>query len=85
MLCSVIFSRVVMRYKYNVWGSPMDDLFASLFLWPVVLAQLEMCADTDGKDAPAYWASTDEMIETLKQSEDTAALPSKVVAETATA
>jgi hypothetical protein len=64
-LCIVIHLRVEMRQKYNVFGSPIDDISASLVMHPFVLAQCAMMADTDGKDAPRYYASADEMIQEM--------------------
>merc|ERR1719473_2296145 len=61
-LCLVIHLRVEMRQKYNVFGSPVDDIFASLILYPFVLSQAVMMADTEGKDAPLYFASAEEVI-----------------------
>jgi len=61
-LCLVIHLRVEMRNKYNVFGSPIDDIFASLILYPFVLSQAVMMADTEGKNAPLYFASADEVI-----------------------
>jgi choline-glycine betaine transporter len=55
----VIFARAEMRRIYNVWGSYVDDLYVSIFGFPVVLAQLQMAAETDNKDAPTYFASAD--------------------------
>lgn len=55
----VIFARAEMRRVYNVWGSYVDDLYCSVFGFPVVLAQLQMAAETDNKDAPTYFAATD--------------------------
>ena len=51
-----------MRLKENIYGSPIDDLFASLIGWPFVLAQMQMHASTGGEGKPLYFASTDEMI-----------------------
>ena len=64
-LAIVVHLRVEMRQKYNVWGSPVDDLFASLLMYPFVLAQCSMMADTDGKDAPLYFASAEEVIQEM--------------------
>jgi hypothetical protein len=61
-LCIVSFNRTEMRYKYNVWGSPVDDFTAAMFMYPFVLAQVQMMGDTDGKDAPLYFQSADEVI-----------------------
>jgi len=55
----VIFARAEMRRIYNVWGSYADDLYCSVFGFPIVLAQLQMAAETDNKDAPTYFAATD--------------------------
>jgi hypothetical protein len=64
-LCIIIHLRVEMRQKYNVWGSPIDDICASLFMYPFVISQCSMMAATNGKDAPLYFASADEVIEEM--------------------
>jgi len=61
-LCIVMHLRVEMRGKYNVCGSPIDDMTASLVMYPFVLAQCAMMADKDGAGAPHYCASADEVI-----------------------
>jgi len=69
-LCVVIFARVEMRYKHEVWGSVLDDIFAGMFLWPIALAQMQMMAETDGKDKPLYWKDADELIATMASVSD---------------
>ena len=54
--------RQLMRQKHNVWGSFADDFFVSMFAYPLTLAQMAMMAETDGKDAPLYFAESDEVI-----------------------
>jgi len=71
----VVFARAEMRRIYNVWGSYVDDLYVSLFGCPLVLAQLQMAAETDNKDAPTYFASTDLLVAELANLVDEA-LPS---------
>jgi hypothetical protein len=61
-LAIVVHIRVEMRQKYNVWGSPVDDMFASLMMYPFAISQCSMMAETDGKDAPLYFASAEEVI-----------------------
>jgi hypothetical protein len=61
-LCIVITTRVEMRAKHDVWGSVMDDVFASIFLWPLVLSQCQMMADSNGEGKPLYWKDADEII-----------------------
>lgn len=63
----VAFTRHTARTLYGVWGSFVDDIFATLFLWPVVLAQVQMAVASENSDAPTYCASTDEL-ETKMQS-----------------
>ena len=57
-----------------MWGSPLDDLFATMCMYPWVCAQMTMQVDTDGKDMPTYFASTDEIQAQMKQNAD-ASLP----------
>jgi len=61
VLLLTAFGRGELRRKYNIWGSPLEDLFCSMMLYPIVLAQMEMQATTDGKDAPTYFASADQV------------------------
>jgi hypothetical protein len=51
-----------MRLTYNVWGSFADDYFVAMFAYPLTLAQCAMMAETDGKDAPLYFADADQVI-----------------------
>mmetsp|Transcript_22047 Transcript_22047/g.56275 ORF Transcript_22047/g.56275 Transcript_22047/m.56275 type:complete len:1013 (-) Transcript_22047:54-3092(-) len=60
-LCIVVHLRVEMRQKFGVWGSPFDDIFVSLFMYPFVLAQCAMMAETDGESAPGYFVAVDEV------------------------
>mgnify|MGYP005734280185 CR=1 FL=1 len=46
-----------------------------MVLFPIVLAQMQMQAETDGKDAPTYFASTDEVKEEMATLSARAALP----------
>ena len=64
-----------MRHKYNVYGSFADDLTAALFMYPLALSQMYMMAETDGKDAPDYFADIDAMIETMNAKCDSPSLP----------
>ena len=74
--CTIVSStRTQMRYKHNVWGSPIDDMTATLFFWPLALSQMQMMADTDGKDAPAYWADADIVIDLMATNAETPGLP----------
>jgi hypothetical protein len=57
----VAFARGELRRKYNVWGFALEDLFCAIMLYPFVLAQMEMQVSTDGKGAPTYFASADEL------------------------
>jgi len=57
--------RQKMRQKYNVWGSFADDAFVAFFCYPITLAQCMMMAETDGKDAPDYFADADQVIEEM--------------------
>lgn len=51
-----------------------------MVFYPIVLAQMQMQVTTDGKDAPTYFASADEVREEMKIHSGGAALPtSKVV------
>jgi len=61
MLLSIAYSRGELRRKYNVWGSPLDDLFTTMCAYPFVLGQMLMQADTDGEGAPTYFACVDQM------------------------
>jgi len=73
MLLTVAFARGELRRKYNIWGNPLDDLFASMCIYPVVCGQMLMQVDTDGKDAPTYCACIDEIkAEMLKALPDSA-------------
>jgi hypothetical protein len=65
-LALVVFTRVEMRYKHKVWGSTLDDIYVAIFLWPLALAQIQLMAETEGKDKPLYWADADELIATMK-------------------
>uniref|UniRef100_A0A7S3AL85 Uncharacterized protein n=1 Tax=Haptolina ericina TaxID=156174 RepID=A0A7S3AL85_9EUKA len=67
--CIVAFVRGELRGKENVWGSPADDFVVALTIWPFVLAQMKMHADTDGKDKPLYFASADELIAELAEAD----------------
>merc|ERR1712072_1396754 len=69
-LCIVIFVRSEMRVKHNVWGSILDDIFATMFLWPIVLAQVNMMAESDGRGKPTYWKDADELIATMQSVKD---------------
>merc|ERR1719174_623403 len=64
----VTFTRVEMRYHFNVWGTPIDDGCASLFMYPFVLAQCQMMADTNGKGAPHYFDDADQVIASMASS-----------------
>jgi hypothetical protein len=57
----VSYTRNSARVLYGVWGSYMDDVFSTMFLWPIVLAQASMAVESENKDAPTYFASTDEI------------------------
>ena len=57
----IAFGRGELRRKHNIWGSPLEDLFCAMMLYPITLAQMEMQATTNGKDAPTYFASADEV------------------------
>jgi len=64
--CAIVaVVRQKMRQKYNVWGSFADDLFVAFFCYPITLAQCSMMAETDGKDAPDYFADADQVIEEM--------------------
>jgi hypothetical protein len=62
----VILARLKLRVEYNIWGSYMDDLFAAMFMWPFALAQMWLAAESDNKDAPTYFASTDALEADMK-------------------
>jgi hypothetical protein len=87
LFCTIVFSaRAQLRYKYNVWGSAVDDIVATIFMWPFVLSQMQMMADTDGADAPLYFADADIVIADMAAAADGEALPtSGKEAETAKA
>jgi len=74
MVSIISWTRVEMRYKYNVYGSFADDLTAALFMYPLALSQMYMMAETDGKDAPDYFADIDAMIETMNAKCDSPSL-----------
>ena len=77
----VAFARGELRRKYNIWGFALEDLFCAIMMYPFVLAQMEMQVATDGKDAPTYFASAEEIkaeMSSLKES-DADALPTTVV------
>ena len=57
----VAYLRGELRRKSNVWGFPPEDVFCAMVMYPFVLAQMEMHVAADGKGAPAYFASADEI------------------------
>jgi hypothetical protein len=61
LLLLIAFGRGELRRKYNVWGSPVEDLFCAMCVYPIVLAQMQMQVNTDGAGAPTYFASADEL------------------------
>jgi len=58
----LIYCRMTMRVKYNIWGCLLDDMWACLVWYPFVSAQLHIHAETDGEDAPPYFADVDAAI-----------------------
>lgn len=64
------FMRIEARRIYNVYGSPIDDIFVALFFYPWTLAQVKMAVDTDNKDAPTYFQSADELIADMADAMD---------------
>jgi choline-glycine betaine transporter len=77
----VAFARGELRRKYNIWGFALEDLFCAIMMYPFVLAQMEMQVATDGKGAPTYFASAEEIkaeMSALKES-DADALPTTAV------
>ena len=77
----VAFARGELRRKYNIWGFALEDLFCAIAMYPFVLAQMEMQLATDGKGAPTYFASAEEIkaeMSSAKES-DADALPTAVV------
>jgi len=73
-VCILMMTRLEMRQKYNIWGSPVDDIVAAMFAWPLCLAQCEMMAMNNGEGAPRYLACIDEICEQMAQAKG-AALP----------
>jgi hypothetical protein len=71
----VTFTRVEMRYHFSVWGTPVDDACASLFMFPFVLAQCQMMAETNGKNAPHYFDDADQVIADMAMAASGASLP----------
>merc|ERR1719198_734964 len=68
LLAAIIaFTRVDMRYKYNVYGSFADDVTAAVFLYPFALSQMSMMVKTDGLNTPDYFADVDKLIEVMKE------------------
>jgi choline-glycine betaine transporter len=61
VLLIIAFGRGELRRKYDIWGSPLDDLFTTMCVYPIVCAQMQMQADTDGKDMPTYFATADQL------------------------
>jgi choline-glycine betaine transporter len=81
MFLCVAFARGEVRRKYNIWGSPLDDLFATMSVYPIVCGQMYMQVTTDGKDAPTYCACFDEIkAEMLAALDGSADAPSLVKA-----
>ena len=69
----VMLCRIEMRAAYSVYGSWLDDSFATLMAWPFVLAQLEMEVDVnpDGRNAgPMYFADVEELEQVLAEAAD---------------
>jgi hypothetical protein len=64
------FMRVEARRIYNVYGSPIDDIFVALFFYPWTLAQIKMAVATDNEGAPTYFASADELIAEMADAMD---------------
>jgi len=61
---TVMLARIEMRRNYGVYGSWMDDFFATLLFYPFVLAQLamELEVNADGSHpGPKYFASVEEL------------------------
>merc|ERR1712137_413710 len=63
----VAFCRIVTRDFFKVWGSPVDDATAALFLYPFALSQIQMMVDSDGQDAPLYFDDADALIAKMKE------------------
>jgi Cys-rich protein (TIGR01571 family) len=59
--CILFSTRLEMRHKYNVYGSPVDDIVAAVFMWPLALAQCDMMAMNEGAGAPLYLTCVDEI------------------------
>merc|ERR1711865_644302 len=66
----ITLCRIELRRKYNIWGNPLDDLWATMCVYPIVLAQMKMQVDTDGKDAPTYFASADKIQQDMYELKD---------------
>jgi len=82
----VTTARVELRALYNVYGTPIDDGFASLIMWPFVIAQMGIMVETDGEGAPLYFASADEVIaEMAANADDGANVTRSKTSETADA
>jgi choline-glycine betaine transporter len=69
-LAIVVHLRVETRLKYKVWGSPVDDIFVALLMYPFVLAQCAMQVGNDGAGSPDYFASADEVIAEMAEASD---------------
>lgn len=61
LLLLIAFGRGELRRKYDIWGSPLEDLFSAMMVYPIVLAQMQMQVSNDGDKAPTYFASADEV------------------------
>ena len=79
MTCITFSVRMEMRLKYNVWGSYVDDFWCAL-AFPFSYAQCAMMAETDGKDAPGYFDSANELIAQMADASGKDVIPVKAVA-----
>jgi len=77
--CILFSTRLEMRQKYNVYGSPVDDMVAAVFMWPFALAQCDMMAMNDGAGAPLYLACVDEICDEMLGTTTSTTIVSKVV------
>jgi choline-glycine betaine transporter len=62
----IALCRGELRRKYNIWGSPLEDLFCVMCMYPMVCAQIQIQAETDGEGMPTYFASADEIEAEMK-------------------
>merc|ERR1712185_26629 len=84
MMSCAAYCRTVIRGKYNVYGSMLEDLWLGLTMWPFVLNQTALMVENNGEGAPLYITEIDRAFELSAQLAAKKG-SSKAVPETATA